>query len=99
MNLTPTKMRRGRRWVVVAALILVVGAVSGCQTFSFYGQAIKGQYELFTHQDRVEKLLADTQTPAKLRDKLQLLEQLRAFAEKELKLPVDGHYRKYVDVH
>jgi predicted aminopeptidase len=30
---------------------------------------------------------------------LELLQKLRAFAGKELQLPVDGHYTKYVDVH
>jgi predicted aminopeptidase len=34
-----------------------------------------------------------------LRKQLQLVAQLRQFAKDELKLPVDGHYRKYVDVH
>lgn len=79
--------------------MLVVGVLSGCQTLSFYKQALKGQYQLFAHQEPIEKLVADPQTPAPLREKLQLVQDLRRFAEQELKLPVDGHYRKYVDVH
>ena len=73
--------------------------MSGCQTFSYYGQAIQGQYEIVTRQQRIEKLLADPQTPAPLKAKLQLVQSLRSFAAKDLKLPVDGHYQKYVDVH
>ena len=73
--------------------------MSGCQTLSYYGQAIKGQYEIVAHQASIEKLLADPQTPAPLKAKLQLVQSLRAFAEKDLKLPVDGHYEKYADVH
>jgi predicted aminopeptidase len=73
--------------------------MSGCQTLSFYGQAIKGQYGIVAHQQRIEKLLADPLTAPPLRAKLQLVQSLRAFAEKDLKLPVDGHYQRYVDVH
>src|SRR5262249_13582724 len=80
-------------------LLLVVFAVSGCQTFSFYSQALKGQYQIFAHQTKIEKLIADPVTPPKLKERLQLIVAFRAFAQDELKLPVDGHYRKYVDVH
>jgi predicted aminopeptidase len=90
---------RARRWSLVLALALVVGVLSGCQTLSFYKQALKGQYQLFAHQERVEKLLADPHLPSSLRAKLQLVQDLRRFAGQELNLPVDGHYRKYVDVH
>src|SRR5207248_1590192 len=74
-------------------------ALSGCQTFSFYRQAIGGQISLITHQQRSDKLIADLATPAPLKEKLQLVSKLREFAEKELKLPVDGHYKKYADLH
>src|SRR5690242_10437643 len=82
---------RVRRALVLGALLVAVVAVSGCQTFSFYGQAIKGQYQIFAHEQKVPLLLADTNTPPKLKVKLELLEALRGFADKELKLPVDGH--------
>jgi len=79
-------------------LLLVLLIVSGCRTLSFYGQALKGQYQLFAHRQSLEKLLADSSTPARLRTQLALVQKLRQFAETELKLPVDGHYAQYVDV-
>jgi predicted aminopeptidase len=91
--------RRLRNWLVAPALLLAVLAMSGCQSLRYYGQAIKGQYQIVTHRERIEKLLADPQTPAALKTKLQLVQSLRAFAKKDLKLPVDGHYQKYVDLH
>jgi len=94
-----SKILRHRKTLLLLALALVVAAVSGCQEIGFYSQAIKGQYQIFAHQQLIDKLIADPQTPDKLRAKLQLIQQLRAFAKDELKLPVDGHYRKYVDVH
>ncbi len=86
--------------VLMALLVLTVAlALSGCQTFSFYGQAIKGQYSILFHQEQIDKLVAGQQTPAHLKQQLELVGQLRSFAEQDLKLPVNGHYRKYVDVH
>jgi predicted aminopeptidase len=98
-----TKISGKKRWLrrsaLAAVLLLIVVAFSGCQTFSFYRQAIKGQYQLFAHQQKVEKLIADPKTPEALRTQLKLVQELRSFADQQLKLPVDGHYRKYVDVH
>src|SRR5882724_9662624 len=92
-------MGRGRKCVIALSLGVVLLALSGCQTFSFYKQAIKGQYELLAHRQPIDKLIADPQTESRLRQKLELLQKLRAFADHDLKLPVDGHYTKYVDVH
>jgi predicted aminopeptidase len=96
---TPQPARRLRNWLVAPALLLAVLAMSGCQGLSFYGQAIKGEYAIVAHRQSIEKLLAEPQTPAPLKAKLQLVQNLRAFAGKDLKLPVDGQYEKYADVH
>ncbi|HXS68202.1 MAG TPA: aminopeptidase, partial [Candidatus Polarisedimenticolia bacterium] len=98
MNCLP-KIGRRKKWLLAALLAIVIAAVPGCQTIGFYSQAIKGQYQILAHQKVIDKLIADPQTPAKLRSQLQLVQQLRAFAKDQLKLPVDGHYRKYVDLH
>jgi predicted aminopeptidase len=99
MNRSPQPLRRARKWLLAPGLLLAVLAVSGCQTLSFYSQAIKGQYQIVAHQQKITKLLADSATPGPLKAKLQLVQNLRAFAAKDLKLPVDGHYQRYVDVH
>lgn len=93
------KFARRRRAALALLLVAVVIGVCGCQTIGFYAQAFKGQYQIFAHQKVIDKIIADPQTPEPLRKQLQLVEQLRAFAKDELKLPVDGHYRKYVDLH
>jgi predicted aminopeptidase len=67
--------------------------------FGYYFQAIHGEFQLLTHRQSIDKLIARPATPPKLRQQLQLVQQLRAFAGSELKLPVDGNYDKYVDVH
>ncbi len=73
--------------------------VSGCRTLSFYAQAIRGRYQIFAHQESIAKLVAGEQTPPSLKRQLELVQRLRAFAASDLKLPVDGHYRNYVDLH
>lgn len=88
-----------RRWLFVATLLLIVIGVSGCHTLGFYGQAVKGQYQIFAHQEPIENLAAAPSTPALLKQRFELLSDLRGFAQTDLKLPTDSHYRKYVDVH
>ncbi len=99
MNPKSQNTNRRRKWFLVIALALVVVAVCGCQSLGFYKQAIRGQYELLVHQQSIQELLLAPQTPAPLRQKLQLVQELRAFAQEKLKLPVDRHYLKYVDLH
>ncbi len=93
------KMPRRKKWLVAVVLAIVIAAVPGCRTIGYYSQAARGEYQILANQKPIDKLIADPQTPAKLRSQLQLVEQLRAFAKDQLKLPVDGHYLKYVDVH
>jgi predicted aminopeptidase len=88
-----------RKWLLVAGLLVVVVAVSGCHTFSFYGQAVKGQYQIFAHQESIEKLSGEPDTPAPLKQRFELLGDLRRFASAELKLPTEQHYQNYADVH
>lgn len=81
------------------SLLGIVLAVSGCKTLSFYAQAIRGQYQIFAHEKPIEKLIDDPKTPERLRSRFELVQHLRGFAQSDLHLPVDGHYRKYVDLH
>lgn len=102
-GVAPSPKSKSRKWmrrsVLGLGLALVVVVLSGCQTFSFYRQAIAGQYEIVAHQQKIEKVVADPRTPARLKAKLELVQGMRVFARDTLKLPVDGHYQKYVDVH
>lgn len=93
-------MRKVVKIRLAAAVVLtaVLFGVCGCRTINYYGQAIKGQYQILANQHVIDELIFDSRTPPKLRDQLRLVMELRAFAESQLDLPVDGHYRKYVDV-
>jgi predicted aminopeptidase len=80
-------------------LLMMVIAASGCMSMRYYTQAIHGQYQVLAHRQRIDKLIANPQTPVKLRQQLQLVQELRKFAQTDLKLPVGDSYNKYVDVH
>ena len=80
-------------------MLTVAVAVSGCNTLAYYSQAIHGEYQILAHRQSIDKLIANPRTPTKLKQQLELVRQLRAFAKTELKLPVGNSYDKYVDVH
>jgi len=98
---------RWRRWLVMAGLstigMLAVAAAtvcftSGCSTVGYYGQAVGGHLDMLHRARPVKHWLAEPQTPAPLREKLQLAERIRDFAVKELALPDNASYRAYADL-
>ena len=99
MKLFAGRSRRFKKMVSVIALATLVLGLSGCQTISFYAQAAKGQYQIFAHQQPLEKVIADPATTPLLKARLELVQHLRIYADEKLHLPVDGHYRSYVDLH
>ncbi len=94
-----TRMACRERMRPGLGLALAAVLLTGCQSVGYYGQAIHGQFEIFAGRRAISELLADPQTPAALREKLQLVLDLRAFAEKELRLPANGHYLRYVELN
>lgn len=91
---------RKRRIVwLIASFVVIVGAVCGCQSVSFYRQAIGGELHILTHQKPIKQLLADTNTSQGLRHKFEVVLQAREFAQTNLHLPADHNYLKYVDLH
>ena len=71
----------------------------GCESVGYYRQAIHGQYQILARRQPIAVLLADPATPASLREKLQAVLEIRQFAEQQLKLPANGHYLRYADLH
>ena len=92
------KAKRFRKWILPAISSLIILGASGCRTLSFYAQAARGQYEILSLETTVEALLASGATPPELKARLQLLQGVRGFAGADLRLPIDGHYRKYADL-
>lgn len=78
-----------------AIVALCTVLLAGCETLSYYAQAVGGHLEIMAAAQPVERLLADPQTPPDMRRRLELTQRIRDFAATELKLPDNGSYRSY----
>jgi predicted aminopeptidase len=97
---TRIQFHRRTKLAVVGLLCLVMlVCFSGCQELSFYRQAIAGEYQILARQKSVRDLMANPKTPPKLKAKFEQVGKIRQFAAEELKLPADGVYVKYTDLH
>jgi predicted aminopeptidase len=86
------------RWRLAAAVSAVV-LVVGCQSLSYYTQAIGGHLKVMANARPVEDWLADPTTDAQLRQRLETARRIRAFASKELGLPDNGSYLSYAELN
>ena len=78
-------------------LIGLLVLLSGCESIVYYAQAAAGQFSLMSGRQSIENLVEDPSTPDLLKSRLELVLQLRSFAENELHLPVDTQYSQFVD--
>lgn len=85
-----------RQILKISSLLLLTAACLQCGSVPYYEQAIKGQMEILQKRQPISELIADLDTAPALRKKLLFIQDLRVFAEKELRLPVDQHYLSYV---
>lgn len=84
-----------------AALVVGVGGAlglaAGCSTVRYASQATLGQFELAAAARPVSEVLADPKTPARTRELLRAVTDVRAFA-RERGLRVAGNYEQYVEL-
>jgi predicted aminopeptidase len=83
-----------RTVAALAALLLL----AGCETLSYYTQAIGGQINLLAAAKPLDAWLADPATPADLRQRLETAQHIRTFASRELGLPDNHSYTSYADL-
>ncbi|GAB3467899.1 aminopeptidase [Polaromonas eurypsychrophila] len=82
----------------IAVLAFAVLGVSGCSTLGYYWQSVSGHLELMNAARPLPEWLGDSQTPEKLKAKLELAQRIRSFAVSELHLPDNASYQRYVDL-
>ena len=83
-----------KRLLVVLALVLC----AGCDTISYYGQAIGGQLNLLARARPLDAWLGDPATPQDLRERLETAHRIREFASRSLGLPDNASYTSYADL-
>ncbi len=86
-----------KRRVACLGLFLSI-ALTGCQTIQYYGQAIRGQHRILQSRQPISDVTADPNSSEMLRQRLNFIMDVRAFAENELQLPVASNYLTYVDL-
>src|SRR4029077_16117764 len=78
--------------------LLATLLLSGCETISYYAQAVGGQMAMMARSHPGAAVIADPATPQRLRERLELARSIRDYASRELKLPDNGSYRNYADL-
>ena len=79
-------------------MLLLVLLLGGCATLQFYGQAVRGQWQLMHARTSIDRLLSDTQTDPQIVAQLNLSRQILGFAQSHLGLVADGRYSSFVDL-
>ncbi|WP_126456989.1 aminopeptidase [Sulfuriflexus mobilis] len=82
-------------YLLLLALSILLG---GCAELAYYGHAAAGQLEVINNRRPIPEVIADPQTPAAVRERLQYIERAHAFAIRALHLPDSESYRSYSDV-
>ncbi len=88
-------------WAQGLKLALTVSAallLGGCSSAAYYWQSVSGHLSLMQAARPVDDWLHDTQTPAKLRERLALASRIRSFAVQALSLPDNTSYQRYADL-
>ena len=78
-------------------MALTLLTVAGCSV-SYYGQAVLGQLEIWRKEKPAAAVVGDPRTSSQLRQRLELVREVLAFAESELLLPSQGSYSTYADL-
>jgi predicted aminopeptidase len=82
--------------ILISLLALLV--LPGCETLSYYAQAVGGQLNMMARTRPSADLIADPATPPALRERLRRAGEMRDFAVRELKLPDNASYRRYAEL-
>ena len=78
---------------LISALLL-----SGCSSLGYYWQSVSGHMQMVNAARPVADVLADPQTTAALKARLELSQRIRSFAVTDLKLPDNASYKRYADL-
>ena len=81
----------------IACLLLAI-LLAGCESISYYGQAVGGHLGLMAAARPAADLLTDPQTSPALRARLESALRIREFAVRELALPDNGSYKSYAEL-
>ncbi len=79
-------------------LVLLVNFCTGCSTIGFYYQSTAGHLALLSKREPIADIVNDSTRDKKLIEQLILAQELRTFANTDLKLPENRSYRSYIQL-
>ena len=79
--------------------IVVATVLGACANLGYYAHVTHGESALLLQRRSVNKVIADPATDPKLATRLQLSQQARQFASKQMDLPDNRSYTYYVELH
>ncbi|WP_227718087.1 aminopeptidase [Microbulbifer sp. Q7] len=79
-------------------MMLALLPLAGCETVQFYSQAATGQLKILAGRKSIDRLVVDAQTDAKLKQQLEWVRAIRAYAAGELHLPVGSAYSSFTQL-
>lgn len=88
-----------RHWCRIILVVACCGSSTGCQTVRYYHQAARGQWQILRERQPISDVIVHPATSHAVKEKLQLVLQIRDFARDQLDLPVDGQYERYVHLN
>ncbi len=83
--------------LVPALVALVLSGCGALDAVDYYFQGASGQLDLVTRAKPIPEVIAQTDDVS-LRARLALVQEMRAFASRELALPDNGSYTRYADL-
>ncbi len=90
--------RRIRPWIAIATTVLLVALLASCSTARYVSQSLTGGARVLLARQPIERLIAEPDTPADLRTRLELILAMREFARDQLQLPVGKSYSSFVEL-
>jgi len=78
-------------------VLLCFNLLCGCESIGFYQQALFGQIEILIKREPIQNIIRNAETEPPLKERLILVEDVRAYAENDLGFPVGNSYTTYVD--
>ena len=94
----PAAMRIRFPAFLLSLVLLAIALLTGCQTASYYGQAVRGHLQIVSRQQPIPEILEKLEVLEPLKARLRLVLAMREFAAQELRLPVNAHYLRYADL-
>ncbi|WP_439683650.1 Aminopeptidase [Cupriavidus oxalaticus] len=104
MNTRHASRRGRRRGAAILAAAVMTGLAlltAGCETVGYYAQSIGGHLGVMAQAQPLNDAIAGARdaNDARLAQRLALAGRIRDYASRELKLPDNGSYRRYANLH